>query len=67
MFLLHVIITRHIQNNHSIFANIYQDKVDNVILSNSNLCMHHENKILMFNFRFLNLKQYESVNNFFLK
>ena len=33
---------------HSIFANIYQYKVDNVIL--------HKNKMLMFNFLILDLK-----------
>ena len=41
---------------HSIFVNIYQYKVDNVILLNSTLCMPHKNKMLMFNFLILDLK-----------
>ena len=39
-----------------LFSNIYQYKVVNIILRNSNLCTPHKNKVLMFTFPILNLK-----------
>ena len=40
-----------------LIANIYQFKVDDFILPNSTLCMALKNKMLMFNFPNLILKQ----------
>ena len=52
-FVLHY--KRYLEQFIRLFSNIYQYKVD-IILTSSNLSMPHKNKLLVFNFRIVNLK-----------
>ena len=51
-----------------LFPNIYQCKVDSIILPNSALCLPHKNKMIRFSFSTLNSKVkklFFSINQFF--